>query len=254
MQNRRSTLKPRAGSALAKYIARGITARANSIVRGTSPTRSGRVVPAGGRRYQGPLGPELKYFDLPLQTSAVNSTGVIAALNYPNEGSGATQRIGRRIHMKNLLIRGDFEPLAVANTSLQLVKLALVYDRQYNGASPTLGDIFQYRYGSAGATTATDVYSPMNLDNRDRFVILKDKYMHLPATTVAAQTNSPGMGYTRTQFKWYVNLKNYETHFKASTYANTDIATGALLFVIVAGDASNNYNLTWHSRLKFIDV
>lgn len=70
-------------------------------------------------------------------------------------GTDASQRIGRQIEIKRILLR------LVATTTCRFV---LVLDTQANGATPAITDIFQ-----------SDAYeSEINFSNRDRFHVIYD--------------------------------------------------------------------------------
>lgn len=115
---------------------------------------------------------ELKNIDTanPIPGFIFGSGGFAASspilLNGVATGSSATNRIGRRIVMKSLLIRYNVT-LASTTTNSTPLRIVIVYDKQANTTAPSATDVFQ--------TTAFS--SPMNLANSRRFRVLYDK-MH----------------------------------------------------------------------------
>ena len=59
-------------------------------------------------------------------------------------------------------------------------RLLVVYDRQTNGALPAASDILK-DYDQSGSSS-TGVFSGINPDNRERFVILADYRLAMPGT------------------------------------------------------------------------
>ncbi|AUM61731.1 capsid [uncultured virus] len=108
---------------------------------------------------------ELKYIDTAFQDT-IPDTGTLVLLNGLQPGTGASQRIGKRALFKNMLIRmGIGVPTNVGATPLNgYVRVLVVCDKQANAAAPTVAGILQ----------AVNAISPVNMDNRDRFVVVYD--------------------------------------------------------------------------------
>lgn len=174
-------------------------------------------------------------------------------LNDIDIGAGSWNRIGRKIFMKSFQMTGSFQhnPGGAPNQALvdQSVRMLIVYDRQSNGVIPLVQDVI-LDYNTAGAPTATP-YSNMNVNNKDRFVILMNRLFYVPQTLYDAT----GGAQAPVQFSWGANqgvvggksameqvcaIQEYhkiglETTYKSSgTPGNnvTDIATGALFLWI----------------------
>jgi len=88
--------------------------------------------------------------------------------------------------MKSILLRSNWYNVGSANTnSLQGVamRIALVYDSQPNsGSTPAWTDIF----------ATASVYSPNNLNNRDRFRIIYDTTAEIGAYTIGTTALTAG--------------------------------------------------------------
>lgn len=203
-----------------------------------------------------PPGAEAKCFDqydAQAATFGTANTATILALNCVTEGTSYKTRMGARVKNKSIDIHlwPFFAGGGAGYVAGEIYRIMLVYDSQPNGALPSTADLLK---STGGGTTAG---SPVNLDNRDRFLILREHYMQAPtpsasgtASTVGAQAN----GRLQEQcIHWYVKLRNLETIYKATAGAITDIASGALLLVLVCESTTACFALSISSRLRFYD-
>lgn len=203
-----------------------------------------------------PGGSEIKAVDIPrvdITFKQIGGPPTFQLLNGILTGSGFFNRVGARIEMKSIHIRAVITFLA---TSVQDVnRLIVFYDRQPNGAAPAIADVLQARDNAGAATTAAQ--SEINLDNRERFVILRDKEWFVPSTTVAAGVLTNGPGYPGDDNLMHINefipLKGLGTHYKASTGAIGDIATGSLFAVFISQNQGGVMNCSFNARLRFDD-
>jgi len=202
---------------------------------------------------------EVKSLDLFQAVYDLNQTAMLTPLNLVAAGSTFCNRIGRRIEMKSIRISGMIRQLRT-NNSADYVRLALIYDRQTNGNVPAIADILQdTRYD---ATNQTNSGSGANLNNRDRFVILRDLRIQLPSLTVTAgQVSTPGFQDQMSRslnFDIFVKLKGLLTQYKADSNPPVigDIATGSLLFITFGGhpDGNEGYAGVFTTRLRFNDA
>jgi len=122
----------------------------------------GRFNKSGSRPPQA----ELKFLDTALSFSDDFTFGIEnSCLNVIPQDATASGRIGRRVVIKSIQIRGYnyFVPTTTATASA-LVNMYLVLDTQANGSPPAATDLFE----STQLTT-----SMLNLSNSNRFRILK---------------------------------------------------------------------------------
>jgi len=204
--------------------------------------------------------PEVKSLDVPSATYTLNTTAVVTPLNLIQTGSSYFDRIGRRIEMKNVRISGVVRPIRTQNAvGGDYVRICVVYDRQTNGALPSLADVFQTT-DQNGANTSTS-FSGVNLNNRDRFTILRDLRIVPPNITITA--GSPSLiGVVdpvepMTNIDFFIRLKGLTTQYKADSAPAVigDIATGGL-FLITFGflaSGSEGWSTTLESRLRYND-
>lgn len=198
-----------------------------------------RVIPAAaGVATPGSIR-ELKFLDSspsndpPFASSAFNS---VALLNACIAGPLATNRVGRKIKMENLFIRWTFN-MAATSTGGSPFRILIVYDRQTNITAPAITDIL----------LADDFSSPMNLSNRDRFVIIMDKLTQPIGTVITPAISG----------KKFINLRGLEVMYNTTEGGTVaDITTGGV-FIFVAqtgaiGTAAPNFFA--RVRIKFSDL
>lgn len=198
---------------------------------------------------------ELKAFDV-ADTAAnfVTSAGpptVVSNLNVPINGAELYQRVGRKIYMKSLHLRGTV--LNIATAVQDVLRIIVYYDSQPNAAAPTFANLMQDSNAAAGST----VFSEINLVNRQRFKILKDHQMITPSCTNTAGVLT-NLAYPQTDnelnFDFFIKLKGLESVFNGTNGGTiADITSGALGFVIISGVTNNSWQLTYSTRLRYYD-
>lgn len=210
--------------------------------------------------------PEIKAVDLPLLISEFATVGTgnnqIGAVNLIQAGSSFFNRVGRKIELKSFTFKGIVFPVRT-QTNEHLARIILLYDRQTNGALPAVADILQTT-DQTGANTTTS-YSGINMNYRDRFLILRDIKLALPSVTdTGGVTTNLGAidGVTpTTNISFHVKLKNLVTQYRADSSPSVigDIATGGLYMLFLGnligslGVATNGWNIAWESRLRYGD-
>jgi len=225
-------------------------ARATPMLR--APYRP-RIAPAYAARApyrprMGSTAPEINSLDtdiLPVadvfnMTSAVAGaepavfTG-ITEVNLVRQGPTFYQRIGNKIHMRSLSI--TFTPAVATSNGVINLRYMVVYDKQPNGAFPALTDVLQIN-----DTGNVVFHSSMNIANRSRFSILRDKFM-----TFSTIERSSAI------VKDYIKLY-HDTEFKANGGTIGDIATGALFFIAFVDwyDGSNKLSCSPQSAFGSI--
>lgn len=196
---------------------------------------------------------ETKAVDLATAAYACDTTGTVTAINLIRAGSSFNNRIGRKIAMKSLYLTGSFQPQA-AGVSESYCRVVVVYDAQCNGALPTWANVFTNYDQALGATS--DVKAGVNLDFRDRFRILADLRVIMPALAAGVVTGPAAPTATEVQIKEYRKLGNIEAQYKADSAPAVigDVATGSLI-LLTFGDqaAASGWNASISVRLRFTD-
>ena len=187
-----------------------------------------------------------------------DSTGALTLLNGTVPGDGLQNRQGRTISMQNITLRFYIsKDKAGASPKPDFLRLVLVYDRQANNATPTLGTILS-TVDNAGTGTTTAL-SSVNLSYQARFAIIRDWSWAIcdqalfgtgdtGATTLAA---APVAGH-----KVFVNLKGLETQYNSGTTGTiADIASGALYLLALGLNANvdSQFAVNFQSRIRFTD-
>lgn len=172
-----STTRTRGRATTAAVVMSGLRQAArdqNRRVRRRTPgVASASVFQGGGGK------PELKFLDLNTNISptAASVAGVGPfLLNGCAQGSDAVQHIGRKTQMKSLywIWQGSLAPTTAGTASQRLV---IVYDKEAEGAAPTIAAVAQ-----TDIFNADNILAMNNLNNRDRFITLVDEIVECTGT------------------------------------------------------------------------
>jgi hypothetical protein len=191
----------------------------------------------------------------------VGTTTSIQLLNGTEPGSGFFNRIGRKVHFTSINMKFALQIIngTARSSDEDTARISVVWDRAPLGVLPSYFDIFQEC--DAAGNTASGLFSGVNLNNRARFLVLKDWHIWLAPINVAATgfitlPTSPDGG-NLLEYSFFKNLKplNMETTYKADTGAIGDFVTGACYLVITAGNtnATSCWTLAGSSRMRFLD-
>lgn len=188
--------------------------------------------------WSNPSQAETKFIDTsPTFTLTAGANTFVATpvlLNGCIQGTEATQRLGRKISMTSMYLKGN---ILLQGTTVGggFLRLAIVYDKQSNGTAPAITDVW--------LTNA--ITSPNNLSNRDRFVKVVD--IETPVIGVQGDFSIPVEIYRKLNLETLFNTGN------AGTVG--DITTGSLHMFIC-----NNAGFTvappvdaFQCRIKFTD-
>jgi len=259
MKRKRTAGLPYANSQFKRPRAAGTGQNSTAITRargGPIRTYPGSMVPTASRGYT-PNSVELKAFDNAVGPIQANTTGVITNIFNPVQGTDFNNRIGRKVLLKKIFIRGlcNLEaagsPATGQLVSAQTARFILFWDAQPNGALATIGDLL------VGGGTGT-AYSQLNLNNRDRFKVLKDKTYTFDAfglNTTATQT----FGFTGRSMHAIKIFKsvNLESIFVTSGGTIADITSGALCICTIGtipAGSNTDANFYWQARVRYNDA
>jgi len=188
---------------------------------------------------------------------SLNSTANIQCINLIQSGSGFFNRVGRRIEMQSLHVTGEVNQTTTATTYNDYARILVIYDRQTNGALPSYATIMA-AYDQSG-TASTTYLSGVNPDERERFLVLMDQRLVLPAcpggSGVTGATDGPAVTFNINRF---LKLRNLTTHYKADSSPSVigDIATGSLYIIGVgrAASGSEGWQCNLNIRLRYKDT
>lgn len=165
----------------------------------------------------------------------------ITCLNLVQQGASAYQRVGTKIHVKSVHFSCNIRLIGTAPT-WATYRYLIVHDRSPNGSYPLFSDLLSFNISSPPT-----FYSGVNMSNRERFTILRDRCGNLDSDGGNGQV---------------VNIREYvrcsiDTQFKTSTGGIADITTGAIYFVAFGYEQGTaaNYPIatTMQSRIRYVD-
>lgn len=199
-------------------------------------------------------------FAFPLNTAIASQS-----LTLVQVGAAFYNRIGSKIAMNSLYITADIQPAnAVGVLSEETLRYIIFYDKQPNKAAAVWTDLVQAVDNAAGVTNT--VYDGFNMDNRDRFVVLRDRKIVMPRTSATGVVIGPPYGTScgsvgaesgsdgGTFVKEFIKLGKIEAQFSGTANPATvaQIVTGNLA-IIFQGNVGGQYVFTGSSRLRFTD-
>jgi len=163
------------------------------------------------------------------------------------QGAGFNERVGEQIILKTIHIKAHIASDWLTNADPTVpthLRLMLIYDREANGGTPTIGDILLDVDEDGNGTTG--VFAGLNLRERKRFHIFRDKRLYysgaVPGAGIAGlnfQIITGEIAAQGTEIDWYVKLNDLNQDYKAATAEKGSISTGTLWLV-----ALSNSNLT----------
>lgn len=191
-------------------------------------------------------------------TGDISTTAVITVLNTPLLGSAFYNRIGNKISLQSLQLKLNIN-LTTGNGLLTIndyARFSIVYDRAPNGSFPTVADVYRdFNLIGAGASNA---FSNPNLSNKERFTILMDHHVYLPALRANGVETLNSRPYLNQDFNIfrYIRLNNLDVTFRGSGGGIGDLSTGALLLIVYSANVLPNnagYNYTGTARVRYYD-
>lgn len=188
---------------------------------------------------------ETGYVDIAAAAYALDTTGSVTLLNTVAQGTTVNQRVGKKILLKSLQVRG----YSAANSTATFNDVAwmIVYDKRPTGALPAITDIL----------VSASAQSLNNDNNSGRFAILKrvDQVLLGNFSLTGAVANAL-TDISAVSEDCFLDLHSKETVYKAAaTGAIADIEQGALYLVTVGSNAAGTTAAaaTLAFRLRFWD-
>lgn len=219
---------------------------------------------------------EMKYFDCEEDgvTLTVVTTGWVAAnrvdpsstidlgsaavatplcLFAPTVGSGLNQRIGRKVYMHKLKIRGYFsissQSAQSTADSASTIRMLVLMDKQTNGAQYTASSVLN------SSTTTTGIWAYQNPNGFGRFTILKDKMfnfsnINMTGSPTAGDVIQTGMNIP---FKFNFNFKTpIQVNFNATNGGTVaDIIDNSLHIMVGVSSTAPVPSLSYYTRVCY---
>lgn len=195
--------------------------------------------------------PELKFKDIAhvFGGAAIPTTGVVGtSINLLSAGNTPSTIVGRRIILRRITIKGSVTKVASSNATLtnvtpgDNVRIMLVWDKQTNGAQAAVADVMDAASGTRGQ---------LNMENAQRFVVLKEWMINLNMDTSHDGTNYFAGGAT-TYFKWSKKCFIPIAYDNAAGSVITDIRDNNLFLQAISDQASCTALAT--SRIRYADL
>lgn len=175
------------------------------------------------------------YVDLGVAAYNTDTTGTITLIATIPTGATQVTRVGKKVILDSLQIRGRFIYGATPGTTLPKACLLIVYDKRPTGALPAITDVL----------TAVSSFAFNNDDNSNRFRIVRRIDCSICASNVGHSQN------------WniveeFIPLNKYAEYKSLGTGAIADIEEGALYAItvsdIAAGAAAGSISVAYRTR------
>ncbi len=206
-------------------------------------------------RIGGFMGIENKFADFELAATTISQAwaggelddGTALAVSAVAQGDGESNRDGRKMEILSVHIKGLLRLIqqeAVGNpTANAVIRLILVLDKQTNGAQLNAEDVV--------TVTTVDVNAWRNLQNSQRFRILKDERFNLQTLVMTTfQVNDFSTCQQETPFEFHVVFKKpIVVNHTGTTAVVASIADNSIHLIGVSSNATSQ--ITYVSRVRF---
>jgi len=183
---------------------------------------------------------ETKYFDTGNTDTGDATAGNINLLCTVPQDATETGRVGRKINVKTINIRAYFtlDSQGTNPPTGAIVRWMIVLDKQTNGATFAMSDLLSQVVPNGFR----------NLDNVDRFVVLKDKSITLNCMTMNGTTSS-AINYSR-QVR-FTKKCNIPIEYSGTTGVIGQVRSNNIYFVYISSDIASN--AIWKGRIRYTD-
>ncbi len=210
------------------------------------------------------MGIELKFYDqlligkaIPASTDATGGEvdpSATVLLNTVVQGDGESNRDGRRMTMRSIMVEGQVNIAALAaqsgaNDGTQIF-IALVLDTQTNGATINSEDVFV----NPGASALTAASPLRNLQFSKRFRILATRKFAFAQPNMTNDTGATGgviIGGATKRFKIFKRLGQI-VNFSNTTETVANITDFSLHMIAYASSVTQVPKISYNSRLRFV--
>ncbi len=207
------------------------------------------------KRHRGPPGaPKRVAFhgELKFRDTFVGDTNLTVAGQVFNtvvqiaQGPGESERIGRKVRIRHVSIRGKMrmQSTATPNSMSNLWRFLVVQDRQSNGAAPGFTQVIQNG----------PILNFANLENSQRFRILADVTRPISASAAFGDGTTNGSGEITQFFKLEIPVNiRVEYDSLISTGAIASIRTNNITVLVNALSGTEPVIVQFTSRVLFTD-
>lgn len=209
---------------------------------------------------------ERKMFSNPYSETNITKVGGTSAefIGCPVPGTAYYQRLGNSVIYKSIMFKCMITQ-PVDEEPNRVFRIVIVYDKQpVGGAAPQIQDILQDI--TPGGVIAFTGFSGNNVDNINRFAIIRDYIRSFKATDrlvngiyyeVSGPSNQIYQGKKASEIyiEDYIKLPNLPQTFKQGASAGTiaDIASGAFYIFCLGTSFNSAQKIGWSMRCRFTD-
>ncbi len=170
-------------------------------------------------------------------TEVPNAAGVIVQLTNVAQGDTDQTRDGAQIKLMSFSFKANVSVDASGSASGTLVSVFLIEDKQTNSAIYTTANLL------VDATAGDSLVSPLNLDNKFRFRVIKRWKSYVNLT-----------GKSSFQIDYYKRFgNNMKIRYDGNAGDITDLASKSLSLLFISSEATNTPQVTFHARLRYVD-
>jgi len=205
----------------------------------------------------------LKRADTNVSTYFVTNTAASSTLlSSIAQGVGDNRRIGQRVRMFNMTVRGlvSLFPAATGVVQCDTLRAIIYYDRQTNLASATWADLILNI--NSGTSLPID---PPNWYNRGRFKILRDFQIQTPAqyalvgggliANLTNQLSPPSPTSTEMNMHFFKSLKGkLDIEYSGTGATAANITGGGIFLAIQNFQGTGWWNIDITTSIEFMDV
>ncbi len=196
-----------------------------------------------------------------IATTTTNADAFL--LNGVQRGNGYFNRIGNKLRMKSVRLRGQFnytykDQATTGNIDEQVVRMVVIWDKRPGAAIPTYDEVFQ-ESDEAGTQTA-NFLSDVKFEHTTRFQVLRDVVQRMPVNYFPrAVGGTQDRNTVKVPFDEFVKLKGREVQLDgtANPMTSANITTGALfIYFRASAGVANTADVSIaqsHYRLRYYD-
>lgn len=179
--------------------------------------------------------------------------GSAKSLAVTTEGNGNEKRQGREIQVTRVEVNYSCLLNAAVCGSMEFPRLIMLYDTQSNGAVPANTEILELQ----GAAFANESQKFLNYGNKERFVVLYDRYWSLPTYEITAGMHIQRAGPTDENI--FTGRIDLDVDFPVvyATGGSVPLSGNIILFcsgsVFLSGSGTSKWFLQYQSRITFLD-
>lgn len=247
---RRYAYRPRRGHTTRRFRAPRMVFRRSMRSGGLNYRR--RYLASANRRTGGFIGREVKYVNTGFSGAITTTLATVLPASTPmngiTQGDAQTERIGNRVVITGIHVKGAIKVAGAISTNLELfkngIRIIIGVDKQANKALPTAADILD---------VAGSLNSFRNLDVSARFNILLDKRMMTRCQGYASDGSAGEIMGAGNEYLWEFNKKcRIPTQYSGSTNGIGSISSNSIFMYAYMENTAPIVTMIHDTRCRFI--